>query len=84
MKSYIQKIPNKKYGSLIITQFYFKVNNNKLYDEQKLQYQTNKIIERIRNRYNFKNNNVTVRIGTVNDDVIHNRFTLAIFFDCTK
>jgi len=63
--------------------FYFKVNNSKLNKPKIMDRQVNKIIRRLIKKYNINYNGiVTLYMGLVDDDLIYNKFTLDISFNC--
>lgn len=60
--------------------FVFKVNDSKLEKPELLEIQTKKVVERIRKKYSFINHTLTIEVGNVASDILHNTFTLKITF----
>jgi hypothetical protein len=82
MKYYIQEVQNEKCDICVVKHFYFKVNDSKLKDESKFERKVNKVIERIKSKHNVLDNKITMQIGTVDDDLIYDRFRLRISVNC--
>lgn len=80
MNNYIQK--KGKFPDDVNTYriFYFKVNFSKTDNPNVFEKQLDKVILRIRNKYNLKHNKYSFTNGFVYDDFAKNKFTLKITF----
>lgn len=80
------KEPNKEnekaFAIHSVKHFYFKVNNSKLNDKSKFEYQVNKVVERIKNKHSVLDDKIVVQMGYVDDDFIYDRFRLRISVNC--
>ena len=65
-----------------VMRFYFKVNNSKLNNQKKLQYQIELAVKRLIKTRNIKSESFELMFGTVDDDFVYNRFRLRISFNC--
>lgn len=83
MKYYIQEIQKEKSDIHVIKHFCFKVKNTKLENKSKFKRQVNKVIERIKSKHKTLNDEIIIKTGTVNDDVVYNIFRLRISVNCS-
>lgn len=66
----------------VVMSFYFKINNSKLNNELKFHKQIELVIKRLIEKNNIKADNVELIIGTMDDDIVYNRSSLRISFNC--
>ena len=65
-----------------VMRFYFKVNNSKLNNQEKLQHQIELVVKRLIKTHNIKSESFELMFGTVDDDFVYNRCRLRISFNC--
>ena len=63
-----------------VIRFYFKVNNSKLKNKEKLQSQIELCVKRLIKNHNIKSEEIELKFGTVDDDFINDRCRLQISF----
>lgn len=66
----------------VVMRFYFKVNNSKLSNQEKLQHQIELVVKRLIKKHDIKSESFELMFGTIDDDFIFNRCRLRISFNC--
>lgn len=72
----------QKLNTHIVMRFYFKVNNLKLSNPEKLQHQIQLVINQLVKKHDIKSESVELKFGTIDDDFVFNRCRLRISFNC--
>lgn len=77
----IQETQNPQLDIPVVMRFYFKVNNSKMSNPEKLQHQIQLAVNKFVKKYDIKSESIELMFGTVDDDFVLNRCRLRISFN---
>lgn len=75
-----REMKSKQNNSQYIMCFTFKVKNSKFKHTEKLLRQLNFVLKRLISTHRIEDKKCELRVGTIGDDIINDKSTIAIYF----